>query len=121
LTFYRCEYFPLDINSFTIFFSYQAKYFFSFRAIIYIPRKINYVENPVAEADDEKLDTTEHRLSSLVPIAASRSAAAAEEEIKKNSIVKTIVKYRRASNEKPREQDDKEVVEVVVVVVGNFC
>ena len=31
----------------------RATYFFSFRAIIYIPRK--------AEAEDEKLDTTEHR------------------------------------------------------------
>ena len=102
--------------------SIRATYFFSFRAIIYIPRKTHYVENPVAEAEDEKLDTSEHRLSSLVSIAASRSAAAAEEEIKKNKIMKTIVKYRRASNEKPREQDDKVVVVVVVVVVvGNFC
>ena len=49
------------------------------------------MENPVAEAEDEKLDTTEHRLSSLVSIAASRSAAAAEEEeIKTNNRMKTI-------------------------------
>ena len=48
------------------------------------------MENPVAEADDEKLDTTEHRLSSLVSIAASRSAAAEEEEIKTNNRMKTI-------------------------------
>ena len=62
----------------------RATYFFSFRAIIYIPRK--------AEAEDEKLDTTEHRLSSLVSTAASRSAAAAaeEEEIKTNNRMKTI-------------------------------
>ena len=58
-----------------MFFSYQGNIFFSFREIIYIPRK--------AEAENEKLDTTEHRLSSLV-------SAAEEEEIKTNNRMKTI-------------------------------
>ena len=67
----------------TYFSPIRETYFFSFRAIIYIPRK--------AEAEDEKLDTTEHRLSSLISIAASRSAVAEKEEIKRNKMNKTMI------------------------------